>query len=752
MQHKQWIQSPVKTERAAVTFFKTFTLSGAVKKATLYVSAVGVYTAALNGEKLGKQVLTPGFTSYRNRVQYQTLDVTSDLKPENRLEITVAPGWAMGRIGYTKHGGISIFADHLRAACELEVTLADGTVQYVVTDDSWQVQTHEVTFADIYDGETIDKTHVPTLLGNAQPDNDEYPLIPQEGADITEQEQFAPLSLITTPKGEKVLDFGQNMTGYVSLHIHGKRGERVVLSHGEVLDKDGNFYNENYRSAQNTLTFILSGSDDFFKPSYSFQGFRYVRIDEYPNQEIDPDAFRAIAVHSNMQRTGRFVCGDAKINQLYHNIIWGNKSNYLDIPTDCPQRDERLGWTGDTQVFCRAAAINYDVRAFFKKWLGDLRVEQEADGAVRGVCPEFNAGVYKTRISAGWGDVATIAPWTLYELYGDKEILAENFEMMKKWVEYIRAAGPEEFLWLGGQHYGDWLAMDAGEDSYVGATSNDLVASAFYANSVDLLVRAGEVLGKDMTEYKTLYQNVVKTFRSYFMENGMPKEELPWTEVIGPGRTSKVDTVRKGVTQTAIVLILHFRLCLPEERAALADKLEELIHAFGDRMSTGFLGTPYILHVLSDCGKQELAYQLFFNEENPSWLYSVTHGATTMWEHWNSLKEDGSFWSTDMNSFNHYAYGAVADWMYGSVCGVRVKPDGVGYRKIRLEPKPCERLGFAKCAIETVRGRLESYWYYADGRICFEFTVPEGTEAEIVLPNGLTETVKGGSYCYSIAC
>ncbi|MBE6547061.1 MAG: alfa-L-rhamnosidase [Ruminococcaceae bacterium] len=748
MKQLHWIKSPIApAEGAAITFRKEFSLSKPIAQATLYVSAVGVYRVFLNGKKQGRQVLTPGFTSYTSRVQYETLDVTASLQAENRLELTVAPGWAVGHIGYD--GGKKAWADHMRAACRLELTYTDGTVQTVEGDSSFEVWTHEVTFADIYHGETIDKTYIPELLGNALPDDDQYPLVPQQGADITEQEYIAPVKLIVTPKGERVLDFGQNMTGYVSLRIKGKRGERVVLTHAEVLDKDGNFYNANYRTAQNRLTFVLSGDEDFFKPGYSFQGFRYVRIDEYPEQAIDPNAFRAIVVHSDLTRTGRFACGDAKINQLYHNIIWGHKSNYLDIPTDCPQRDERLGWTGDTQVFCRTAAINYDVRPFFKKWLGDLRAEQEPNGAIWGTCPEKFASDYHTRIATGWGDVCTIVPWTLYEMYGDDSFLSENFEMMRRWVEYMHGAGPEEFLWLGGTHYGDWLAMDADQDSCAGATSTDLIASAFFANSVDLLIRSGEVLGKDMTEYKTLYANIVKAFRSYFMENGMPKETIAAVSDAERAKDKYDIPVKKGMTQTAIVLILHFNLCLPEERKALVDKLEELIHAFGDKMSTGFLGTPYILHVLSENGRSELAYKLFFNEDNPSWLYSVNHGATTMWEHWNSVKEDGSFWSTSMNSFNHYAYGAVADWMYGKICGVTVLEPG--YRRVRLSPAPCERLGFAKCGIDTVQGRLESHWYYADGRICFEFTVPNGCEAEIVLPNGQTETVGGGSYCYSVA-
>lgn len=746
MKHQQWIQSPVETGSAAVTFQKTFETNGTVADAVLKVSGMGVYNAFLNGQKLGKGVLAPGWTNYTHRVQYQTLNVTEQLKTSNTLAVTVGLGWAAGPLGFKNDR--NLYADHTAVVAELTLTYADGSTQTVATDETWEVYTSEVTFAEHYNGETIDKTVCPTCLGQAVLSDTSYHLIPQVGEDITEHEHLAPTKLIITPKGEKVLDFGQNMTGYVSLRIRGQRGERVVLTHAEVLDKDGNFYNANYRTAHNVLTFVLSGEDDFFKPAYSFQGFRYVRIDEFPNQEICPDQFRAIAVHSDMTRTGRFACGDAQINQLYHNVIWGQKSNYLDIPTDCPQRDERLGWTGDTQVFCRTAAINYDVRKFFEKWLGDLRLEQEETGAIRGVCPEKFGNGYKTRISAGWGDVATIVPWTLYETYGDEKFLSDNFEMMKNWVEYLRHTGSEEYLWLGGYHYGDWLAMDAGEDSYVGATANDLVASAFYAHSVDLLVRAGEVLGKDMREYRALHENVVKKFRSYFMENGMPKEgDLPYTEVVQKGKYA-VDTVRKGMTQTAIVLILQFGLCTEEERPALTEKLVELIDAWGGKMTTGFLGTPYILHALSENGRNDVAYRLFFAEENPSWLYSVNHGATTMWEHWNSLKEDGSFWSTDMNSFNHYAYGAVADWMYGKICGVQIVE--AGYKTIRLEPHPCERLGFAKCAIDTVAGRLESHWYYMNDRICFEFTVPNGSTAEIVLPNGHRETVGGGNYVYSI--
>ena len=747
MKKIQWIKSPVDTGSAAVCFVRKIAVGEGLVRAVLSVSAIGIYEAKINGEKIGHQVLTPGWTNYDHRVQVMTEDVTAQMKQENMLSISVGPGWAVGRMGY--QGDRQLYADEVHAVCELTLTYADGREETVTTGEDWEVYTHEVTFADIYDGETVDKTHEPKLLGKAVLVGEAFSLIAQVGADITEQERFAPVELITTPKGERVVDFGQNLVGYVELKIKAKRGDRVVLSFAEVLDRDGNFYKENYRTAKNIVTYICSGGEDTFKPRFSFQGYRYIRLDEYPFDTVDLDGFRSVAVSSLLPRTGRFACGDAKINQLYHNIIWGQKSNYLDIPTDCPQRDERLGWTGDTQVFCRTAALNFDVRKFFEKWLGDLRLEQKENGAVLGVCPEKFKGTYQTRISAGWGDVATIVPWTLYEIYGDEKLLSENFELMRRWVEYMRHAGDEEYLWLGGYHYGDWLAMDAGGDTYVGATSNDLIATVFYAHSVDLLVRAGEVLGKDMSEYRALHTKVKDAFRAYFMENGMPKEEFPLTEVVQAGKKPS-DFIRKGMTQTALVLILHFGLCLEEEREALGEKLCELISDFGNRMSTGFLGTPYLLHVLSSIGRQDVAYELFFGEDNPSWLYSVNHGATTMWEHWNSLKEDGSFWSTDMNSFNHYSYGAVGDWMYGEICGVKIAEGGAGYRKILFEPHPIRRLGFAKCALETVQGRIESHWYYAGERVNFEFTVPAGAEATIVLPDGRRETVTGGSYYYSI--
>ena len=740
-----WIASPVDTGVAACTFEKKFNLTKSVKKATLCATAMGTYVPRFNGQRLGKGVLAPGWTCYKERVQYQTYDVTALLEKENTISIGAGQGWAVGDIGFQSNN--RYFADQISIFAWLDILFTDGTKTCVATDESWEVYTNEVTFTEIYHGETVDKTAEIKLLGNARAVKIGSKVIPQMGEDITEQERLAPIALIVTPKGERVIDFGQNMTGYVQISITAPRGSRIVLHNAEVLDSEGNFYNANYRHARSEMTYICSGEADVFKPSYCFQGFRYIRLTEYPFETVDLANFTAIAVNSDMKRTGSYRCGNEKINQLYHNIIWGQKSNYLDIPTDCPQRDERLGWTGDAQVFCRTAAINFDIEKFMEKWLGDMAIDQaKENGIVRGVIPVTMK--HPTRISAAWGDAACIIPWQLYEAYGSKKLLKQHLPMMKAWVDYLHRTGPAEYLWLGGMHYGDWLAMDAGEDSYVGATSNDLIASAFFAYSCSLVVKAGKVLGEDVSEYEALYTNVRKAFREYFMENGMPKEEFPLTEETRSDH-AVVDTVRKGVTQTAITLILHFGLCEEEERPALAAKLVELIRDFGGCMATGFVGTPYLLHVLSAHGYTDVAYSLLMQEKNPSWLYSVTHGATTMWEHWNSLKEDGSFWSTDMNSFNHYAYGAVFDWIFGVSSGIKPVAADPAYKTVEIAPHPDKCLGWADASIESRNGNVRSYWYYKGETVYYEFDIPAGVTANVQLPSGKQYTLSGGSYRFA---
>lgn len=733
-----WIKSPKDTGKQAVYFQKDVSWSEKPVRVEARVTAIGVYNLLVNGEKTGRQLMTPGWTSYPHRVQYQTYDITGMIGQGGTLAIEAGSGWAVGTIGYkdTDH----LYSDHVCVAAEITARFASGREETVQTGADWDCYSHPVLETEIYNGETWDGTYRPEFLGKAVLNETAFPEIPQVGEWILPQERLAPVALLKTPKGERVLDFGQNMTGYVELRVpEGMRGV-IAFDHAEVLDRDGNFYRDNYRGAKACARFILSGREETLAPHFTFYGFRYIRLLEYPQETVELSRFCAVVVHSDLRRTGDFHCGNALLNRLYHNVIWGQKSNYLDIPTDCPQRDERLGWTGDAQVFCRTAAINFDVERFFEKWLGDMMLEQGEDGAVDGVVPNaFRERL--TRVSAAWGDAACICPWEIYQAYGNKELLRRHFPMMKKWVDYQHAAGKEEFLWLDGHHYGDWLAMDAGDGVCEGATPKDLIASAFYAHSCSLLIRAGEILGEDMAAYRALYESVVEMFRACYIEDGRP---------VRKGRALESAPTKQPVTdpdtQTACVLILHFGLCRPEDRPLFAARLARMIEENGKRLTTGFVGTPYLLHALSENGYPALAYDLLLQEAFPSWLYSVKKGATTMWEHWDGIKEDGTFWSKSMNSYNHYAYGAVYDWIFGAAAGIRVDEDGAGYRKITVSPLPDERLGDLTASIDTRQGRLVSHWEYRDGRVYYRFEIPAGTVARIQLPDGRTQTLSGGVY------
>ena len=734
----KWIMAPIDTEQAGIAFVRAFDAKKTVKKATLSVSAIGLYAAYINNKRVGNAVLTPGWTIYNERVQYQTYDVTSLLDTSNTLSIEVGAGWAVGNIAW----GTKMFADQTSLVASLSVLYTDGTREEIVTDTAWDVYTTSILYSDIYHGETVDKTAEIKHLGKAIRSNYKTKLVAQVGEFITEHERVAPVEIIRTPKGETVIDFGQEVTGYVEVRIKAARGARILLHHAEVLDKEGNFYTENLRKAKCENLYVCSGGEDVFKPSFSFQGFRYVRLSEFPTETIDLDAFCAIVVHSDMKRTGYFRCGNEKINQLYHNVIWGQKGNYLDTPTDCPQRDERLGWTGDAQVFARTAAINFNVKKFFTKWLGEMAIEQRPNGGI----PEFiprckkNRGEY-VAVATGWADAACIIPWEIYLAYGDKKLLAEHYPMMRKWIMYLHYTGPEEFLWLGGDHYGDWLAMDHGEDSYKGATSTDFIASAFYANSVALLLKAEKALGYDTTKFEERYRKVVAAFRARYIPNGELRQY--------PDLNSNGISDPPNETQTAYALVLKFGLCEEKDRQRFADRLAEMIRENGMRMTTGFLGTPYLLHALTENGHTDVAYELLFQEQNPSWLYSVNHGATTIWEHWNGIKEDGSFWSKNMNSFNHYAYGAVYDWIFGKAVGVEPMDDAPAYREITLAPHPDRRLGFADGSIDTQFGTIRSHWYYKDDIVYYEFTIPQGVTAHLTLPSGRTETLGEGTYHFA---
>ncbi|MBR2466588.1 MAG: family 78 glycoside hydrolase catalytic domain [Clostridia bacterium] len=738
----KWIRCANAADGGALRFSRTLNFKKPIKRAVAHVSAMGIYELYINGEKVGDALFCPGFTALNERIQYQTYDITALLSDNAQISLLVGEGWALGRSGLSEWNINKVYADHVSVIAEIETEYTDGERERLITDESWDVYTSEILFSSFYDGETVDKTKESVFLGKAEADRSvRSKLTEQIGEYVKEHERISAKELIITPRGEKVIDFGQELAGYVEIKIKGERGQRIAISHAEVLDKNGNFYTENYRTAKNKVVYVLSGREDILKPHFSYQGFRYIRLDEFPMGDIELSRFTSVAVYSDMKRTGHFECGDERINKLYENIIWGQRSNFVDIPTDCPQRDERYGWTGDAQVFCKTASINYDTEKFFGKWLGDMALEQEDNGALRGIVPKIGNLVDGTgKISAGWGDAATIIPWEIYLAFGSKELLRANFPMMRCWVDYVRSFGKEEYLWLDGDHYGDWLAMDAGDGVYMGATQTDLIASAYFAHSTELLVKAGHALGEDVTEYEELLSNVRDKFRQTFMKDG-----LPCVYEGGKDAFSK-DRPVKGLTQTALALILRFGLTEGNERERLTELLVKMIRENGNKMTTGFIGTPHVLHALSENGRADVAYDLLLQTENPSWLFSVNHGATTVWEHWDSIKADGGFWSADMNSFNHYAYGAVYDWIFGTAAGIKVLDDGAGYTHISIKPHTDIRLGNLRASIQTRMGKLESAWKYADGGVEYTITVPHGCLAEVELGDGKKVTLSAGEY------
>lgn len=709
-----WIKAARQRKDVVIDFKKVFEAKPFPVKAELQISALGVYCCEINGKRVTDSVLNPGWTDYNKRIQYQTFDVTSLIEKENTISVGVGIGWRFHKwydlsSKIISYGNVALIA-------AIKLTYENGEEINIYTDDSWTSAESTVRYNNMYNGETIDFNFrpgkfIPVKVIPYTKDT----LIPQEGEFITEREVIRGKELIKTPEGDTVIDFGQEITGYLAFYFKGNKGDKVTIRHFEKLTKDGNVYTENLRSAKQTLSVISDGKTHFIKPVYTFYGFRYIAVD---GMDISsPDEFVAIVVHSDMKRTGYFNCSDEMINQLFHNIVWGQKGNFLDVPTDCPQRDERLGWTGDAQVFCKVASYNFNVEKFFKKWMGDLRAMQKNSGTIPSFVPtkyDDDGG------SSAWADVATILPWQMYLTYGNKELLRENYILMKKWVDFMRSWAlkkkPDEgistdpYLYEGHWHFGDWLALDLpNKEAVEGATDKDIIGCAFFAYSTSLLIKASEVLGIDCKYYKNLYKNIKKSFIKKY-----------------------IDTDGKMVcnTQTACVLALHFGLY--NEKEPLAKQLTELVKSFG-HLTTGFVGTPYLLHVLSDIGENDLAYELLLRKEFPSWCYPITQGATTMWERWNGYKPDGTFATPDMNSFNHYAYGAVGDWMYEKMCGIRQKEGTAGFTDIVFEPIVAKAMDFAEASIETKEGIVASRWEKSGEEVLFTFTVPENTAAIAVI-------------------
>ncbi len=714
-----WITKKQAASTAVPVFRRQFSCGMILRSAVLQVTCDGVYEAVLNGRRVGDFILAPGWTEYRKRLQVQTYDVKSLLKEHNTLEITVANGWyRRTNAPWTGTQNPDEFLPPMLIAA-LQLTGEDGSEKTILTDESWEAAESDVTLSGIFIGEDVDRTRVPVFEPAAVCDFPKDTLIPQEGPEVREQETVYPRASFRTPRGEWVIDFGQNLTGYMAFELDAHAGEKLCISTAEVLDREGNFYNANYRSARSQLHYICREGRQAYKPRFTFFGFRFLRIDKAP-AGFTADQIHAVVLHSEMRRTGWLTSSDPLLNRLFSNILWSQKGNYLDIPTDCPQRDERYGWTGDGQIFCRTATYQYDVRQFFRKWLADLRAAQHDNGWVPDVVPSLTA--YRPG-GAAWSDAVTIIPWQLYQTYGDISFLSDMYEAMTKWIAYIPTVSATEDLWTGCWTYGDWLALDAPEDYHPatielakrGYSDDDLICSAFYAHSVDLVIRAGKVLGRDVSEYQTLHERIVKAYRKRFG--------------------------RRLNTQTEKVLTLHFGLA--DRAQELADALAAQIIACGTKLQTGLVGTPYLLHELSRYGHGELAWSLLLRKEYPGWLYPISKGATTMWEHWDGIRPDGTFWDDDMNSYNHYAYGSVADWVFSVACGIR--PAEPGFARLRIEPHPDPRVNSLCAVLDTVHGRVRSAWTYADGGIRYEIDCP--VTADIII-NGQSRTVPEGRYLF----
>jgi len=719
IQKASWITMNGAASTVVPVFRRCFSCGRPVRSATLEVTCDGVYEAVINGSRVGKFILAPGWTEYRKRLQVQSYDVRELLEENNTLEITVANGWyRRTNAPWTGTSNPDEFLPAMLIAA-LRLEWEDGSEEVILTDPAWEVSESSVTLSGIFIGEDVDMTREPAFEPARVCDYPKAMLIPQEGPEVHEQETVYPRTSFRTPKGELVIDFGQNLTGYMAFELDAHAGEKLSVSTAEVLDRDGNFYTANYRSARSQLHYICREGQQSYKPRFTFFGFRYLRIDEAP-ESFRPEQIYAIVLHSEMKRTGWLESSDPMLNQLFSNIIWSQKGNYLDIPTDCPQRDERYGWTGDGQIFCRAATLQYDVRCFFRKWLADVRAAQHENGWVPEVVPSLTA--YKPGGGA-WSDAVTIIPWQMYQTYGEISFLSDMYEAMEKWIAYVPTVSTTEDLWTGCWTYGDWLALDAPEDyhpetielSKRGYSNDDLICSAFYANSVNIVIRAGRLLGRDVSAYETLYSRIVSAYKERF------------------GNCLN--------TQTEKVLTLHFNLT--DDPQALADRLAEQIKACGMKLQTGLVGTPYLLHELSRYGHTDIAWSLLLRKEYPGWLYSVSKGATTTWEHWDGIKPDGSFWSDDMNSYNHYAYGSVADWVFGVAGGIQ--PAEPGYTRARIAPQPDPRLNSLCAVLDTVHGRIRSSWKYTEQGIRYEIDTP--VRAEIIL-GGRSRIVEKGRYLF----
>jgi alpha-L-rhamnosidase len=709
----QWISpgfAEKTDQRPPVLFQKAFTSYKAVESAELIITAHGIYDASINGKRVGDGYFRPGYTAYKKRLQYQTYDVKALLqkggkdRAGNLIQVTVGDGWWRGHFG--NGGPKNNYGSDASLLLSLRITYTDGTQTTVNSDQSWRAGTGPILSSDLYDGETYDANIQPQ---NWQPvkvnitafskDN----LVPTIGEAVKKLDVISAKALLP----DNVIDFQQNLAGWVKFSVQGKKGDTVRIYHAETLDKNGEFFTGNLRVAKATDTYILSGKGlETFEPHFTYHGFRYIKVSGVKLTAGKLADFNAVVLGTQLKATGTFSCSDPKINQLQSNIEWSMRSNFFDIPTDCPQRSERLGWNEDADVFAPTASYLMDVKDFYRKWLFDLTAEQSPSGAVPPTVPVSWGD--NTRAYAGWGDAATKTPWTIYQRYGDTQVLKDQYNSMKAWVDYVTSVSPD-YLWKA-NGFGDWYP-------YGPATDLPYLDQCYWYHSTQIMQQTAKILDQedDYQKYTTLLGHIKTAFDKTYLHN-IPN------------------------TQTAYVIGLHFGL-LPKEKI---NNLVQLIASNNYHLATGFMGTPYLMHVLSENGQTELAYTLLYQTGVPSWMYMLDKGATTMWEKWDAIQTNGDIQEM---SLNHYAFGSIGSWLYEKVAGIR--PAAPGYKKILIKPEPNEKLTWAKGSYKSSFGRISSSWTLNGNDFALDVTIPPNTSAEIDVPGKEPVFVGPGTYHYS---
>ena len=738
--HPRFISAgaPFSAGDPAVYFRKEFRADAGLVRATLKITALGIVVPSLNGTRVGDQVLAPGWTSYRHRINVSTYDITDSVHAgDNVFGAIVGEGWAVGPLTWELTP--ANYADRPALWARIEMEYHDRTV-VVGTDDSFLTAAGAVRANGIYSGEEYDARLEPDGWNtpgfgdsgwvHAQPfEWDQSTLQDQTSQPIRRIEELAPISIATSPAGATIVDFGQILSGWIRLTVTGEAGTTITLRHVELLTPDGEPEFETLRRADATDRYTLrGGGEESWQPEFTFHGFRYVQVDGWPG-ELTEEALRAVVVHSDMPRTGWFECSDPLVTKLHENTVWSMRGNFVGLPTDCPQRDERLGWTGDLNAFAPTAAFLYDVRGVLGSWLQDLAVEQKESGTVPWIVP--NVVPAPSSPTALWSDVAVSLPWVLYQEYGDIEILRASYESMTAFILEVEGMLDEGGLWSSGFQFGDWLDPDAPSNNPSdGKTDRYLVAAAYLVKTTREMADTAALLGEiaDEAHFRRMHEQVHKAFRREFVaESGRLVNE----------------------TATAYALAIMFGILDTEQTQRAGDRLAGIVAKAGHRIATGFAGTPLLTDALSSTGHLDEAYRLLRQTECPSFLYPVTMGATTIWERWDSILPDGTLNSTGMTSLNHYALGAVADWLHRSIGGLeRTEP---GWRHFRVAPQPGGQITWARTAHETVQGRAEVAWRISDGEVSVEVTVPASTSATVVLPlhpDGLTEVVQSGTHSW----